>query len=127
MRTILLITLATLLIACGPTEITLHDQLANSAERVVEEKNNAYFLIKQAREAYWPDNPKLDDALEINKETVDCAEQTVLPESFYDEMHRNDRIAPDSHFMKELTKAYNAEADCYERHNREIRLLMDII
>ena len=142
MKTILLISLATLLISCGPTEvalqgqlvnssnrseITLHDKLVNSSDRLVEEKNKAFFLFKQAREAYWPDDPKLDDAVKINKETVDCAEKTRLPEEFYNEMHRDDQLAPDSHFMKELTDAYNEEADCYEDHNREIRLLMDII
>ena len=126
MKTLLTLSLATILIACGPTELTLHEKLAMSTERLVNEKNKATFLLKQAREEYWPDNPKLEDTLKINKETVECAKKTVLPDDFYKEMNRTDRIAPDSHFMKEMTKAFNAEADCYEKHNKQMKALLNI-
>ena len=127
MKIIITLTLVTVLIACDPTELTLHEKLSMSVDRLVSEKNMAGSLLKQAREAYWPDNPKLEDTLKINKETVECAQKTVLPDDFFRELQRNDRVAPDSHFIKEFTKAYNAEADCYEKHNKQMRYLLDII
>ena len=125
MRTFIALLMATLLISCGePKELLPHEELAVAGERLAKGNAKAFFLLREAREAFWPDNPKLQTALEINEQTVECIKKTTLPDSYYKERSRKDRVAPDSYFINEMTKAANGESDCYDWHNEQISALL---
>ena len=135
MKTLLTLTLVTSLISCGhktiiPLDFSQSDgnQLTYEAfeatDRMAKTKNRANQLTKEAREKFWPDSPKLARLLELNKEMSACVKKTLLPDDFFTEMHRSDRVAPDSHFIRRMNQAYHAEADCYESHNRQMTALL---
>ena len=121
-----LLLLATLLISCGePKELYPSEKLALAGERLAKSNAKAFFLLREAREEFWPDNPKLKTALEINRQTVECIKKTTLPGSYYKERSRSDRVAPDSYFINKMAEAANAESDCYDTHNEQISALLE--
>ena len=135
-KTLFTLTLATFFVSCGnkikiPLDFSQSEgnkltyEAFEATDRMAKTKNRANQLTKEARERFWPESPKLARLLELNKEMSDCVKQTILPDDFFAEMHRSDRLAPDSHFIETMNRAYHAEADCYESHNKQMTALLE--
>lgn len=124
MKTLIIIILfySPLLISCWPKKpLAPETKLWLAAEDLANEKNEARDLINKARELYWPDKPQLKQVLQINAETVECADKHRLSNDFFRHLHDNNRVEPDSSLFLKMEKAYRGATACFKKHNEQIK------
>ena len=126
MKVIITLLLAPALIGCAKEkELLPHEKLWQVGEELVTESDKATGLLREAREAFWPDHPNLQPMLDINKETTACIKSHRLPDEFFTHMHNRHRIEPDSSIINKIAQAYKAETNCYKENNRALQALLD--
>ena len=110
----------------GPTR-----NLWQSIDDLSRTKNRAGLLLDKARERYYTDKHTMDKVLTINKQTVECTDALPLSnkqtmDAFIADMHRPDRIKPDSYYLQRFADFYLDASTCYSRHNTALEGILKL-
>ena len=110
----------------GPTR-----NLWQSIDDLSRTKNRAGLLLDKARERYYTDKHTMAKVLQINKQTVECTDTLPLSnkqtmDAFIADMHRQDRIKPDSYYLQRFADFYQSASACYSRHNTALEGILKL-
>ena len=73
----------------------------------------------------------MDRVLQINKQTVSCTDALPLSnkknmDDFINDMHRPDRIKPDSYYLQRFADFYQSASTCYRQHNTALEDILKL-